>query len=171
GFVPPRFAARRPPEACQAKLYLRVEELMVSRRLALRGGVLGAIGSILAGGEAGAEPAAGAAAQRSDEGSDRIASAIDKLRDEVHNERLFTEITAIREAQKSFLRVNLKFPDYIDVGSDIWFAIYDWHVRWQQPLTIGRDPLNRYTIVLNQTAVVLRPDSLPSYVGIPYDGK
>ena len=143
---------------------------MISRRLALRGGVLGAVGGIMAGGDARATPAA-AAAQRSDEGSDRIATAIDKLRDEVHNEQLFTEIAAIRDAQKSFLRVNLKFPDYIDVGSDIWFAVYDWHVRWQQPLTIGRDPLNRYTIVLNQTAVVLRPDSLASYVGIPYDGK
>jgi len=145
---------------------------MVSRRLALRGGILGAVGGILAGGDARAEPAGGAAAaQRSDEGSDRIATAIDKLRDEVHSEQLFTEITAVREAQKSFLRVNLKFPDYIDVGSDIWFAVYDWHVRWQQPLTIGRDPLNRYTIVLNQTAVVLRPDSLANYVGIPYDNK
>jgi hypothetical protein len=145
---------------------------MVSRRLALRGGVLGALGSILAGGEARADPAlAPAAAQRTDEGSDRIASAIDKLRDEVHNEQLFTEIAAVRDAQKSFLRVNLKFPDYIDVGSDVWFAAYDWHVRWQQPLTIGRDPLNRYTILINQTAVVLRPDSLANYVGIPYDAK
>jgi hypothetical protein len=159
----------------QSKLYLRVEELMVSRRLALRGGVLGAIGGILAGGDADAEPAVagGGAAQRdrSDEGSDKIATSIDKLRDELRNEQLFTEITAIREAQKTFLRVNLKFPDYIDVGSDIWFAVYDWHVRWQQPLTIGRDPLNRYTIVLNQTAVVLRPDSVGSYVGIAYDSR
>jgi hypothetical protein len=144
---------------------------MVSRRLALRGGVLGAVGGILAGGEAAAEPAAAAAAQRSDEGSDRIAASIDRLRDELRSEQLFTEIVAIREAQKTFLRVNLKFPDYIDVGSDIWFAVYDWHVRWQQPLTIGRDPLNRYTIVVNQTAVVLRPDSVGSYVGIPYDNK
>jgi hypothetical protein len=148
---------------------------MVSRRVAVRGGVLGVIGGILGGGDARAEPAAAAAGSaqrdRSDEGSDRIAGAIDKLRDELHNEQLFTEIAAIREAQKTFLRVNLKFPDYIDVGNDIWFAVYDWHVRWQQPLTIGRDPLNRNTIVLNQTAVVLRPDSLPSYISLPYDNK
>jgi hypothetical protein len=145
---------------------------MVSRRLALRGGVLGAIGGILAGGDAHAEPAAGgAAAQRGDEGSDRIATAVDKLRDEVHTDRLFTEIATIRDAQKTFLRVNGKFPDYIDVGSDIWFQVHDWHVRWQQAIAIGRDPLNRYTIVLNQTAVVLRPDSLPSFVGLPYDSK
>src|SRR5690349_13895504 len=145
---------------------------MVSRRLALRGGVLGVIGGILGGGDAHADPAAQAAPRGgNDEGSDRIATAIDKLRDELHNERLFTEIATIREAQKSFLRVNLKFPDYIDVGSDTWFAIYDWHVRWQQPLTIGRDPLNRYTILFNQTAVVLRPDSVASYIGIPYDNR
>src|SRR5436305_1270918 len=73
--------------AMPAKLYLRGEELMVSRRLALRGGVLGAIGGILAGGNADAEPAAAAAAaaqrDRSDDGSDRIATAVDKLRDEL----------------------------------------------------------------------------------------
>ena len=59
----------------------------------------------------------------------------------------------------------------IDAGTDVWFAVHDWHVRWQQPIAIGRDPLNRYTIVLNETAVVLRPDSLPSFLGIPYDNK
>jgi hypothetical protein len=148
---------------------------MVSRRLALRGGVLGVIGGMLSGGEAHAEPAApgGAAAQRggTDEASDRIAASIDKLRDELHNNRQFTEIAAIRDAQKTFLRFNGKFPDYVDVGSDVWFLVHDWHVRWQQPITIGRDPLNRYTIVLNQTAVVLRTDALPSYVGVPYDVK
>jgi hypothetical protein len=148
---------------------------MVSRRLALRGGVLGVIGGVLSGGDAHAEPAAAAGtnAQRAgtDEGSDRIAASIDRLRDELRNERVFSEIAAIREAQKTFLRVNLKFPDYIDVGTDIWFAVYDWHVRWQQPLTLGRDPLNRYTIVINQTAVVLRPDSVPSFISLPYDSK
>jgi hypothetical protein len=57
------------------------------------------------------------------------------------------------------------------VGGDVWFAVHDWHVRWQQPLTVGRDPLGRYTIVLNQTAVIMRPDSLANFVGIPYDNK
>ena len=145
---------------------------MVSRRLALRGGILGAVGGILGGAEARAEPAAAApAVQRGDDGNERIVAAIDRLRDELHAERLFPEIAAIRDAQKTFLRVNGKFPDYIDVGSDVWFAVQDWHVRWQQPLAMSRDPLGRYTFVLNQTALVLRPDSLASFVSLPDDSK
>jgi hypothetical protein len=147
---------------------------MVSRRLAVRGGVLGVVGGLLAGADgAKAAPAAAGGAQRDrgDEGADKIANAIDRLREEVRAERQFTEIAGIRDAQKTYLRVNGKFPDYIEVGSEVWFAVHDWHVRWQQPLTLGRDALGRYTIVLNQTAVILRPDSLVNFVGIPYDSK
>jgi hypothetical protein len=143
---------------------------MITRRVALRGGILGALAGLLTG-DADAAPTSMIGAQRPDEGSDKIATSIDKLRDEVRAERQFTEITGLREAQKTFVRVNGKFPDYIDVGTDTWFAVYDWHVRWQQPLAFGRDPLNRYTIMLNQTAVVLRPDALPTFVSLPYDAR
>ena len=62
-------------------------------------------------------------------------------------------------------------PDFIDVGSDLWFAAYDWHVRWQQPITIARDAMGRTTLALLQTALVLRPDSAANYLSLPYDAR
>jgi hypothetical protein len=109
--------------------------------------------------------------QVSEEGLASIAKEIAGLRDELKTERQFTELGPIRDTQKTFLRSNGKFPDYIEVGPDVWFAVHDWHVRWQQPTTIGRDALGRYTIVLNQTTIVMRPDVLGSYIGIPYDSR
>ena len=102
---------------------------------------------------------------------DRITDAIAELRLELRTQRQFTEIDAIREAQKQFLRANAKFPDFIEVGAELWFAVHDWHVRWQQPLTLGRDPLGRYTILLNATTVIMRTDSTGNFLGQGYDNK
>jgi hypothetical protein len=50
--------------------------------------------------------------------------------------------------------------------------VYDWHVRYRQPLNIGRNAEGRYTIVLMTTTVVMRPDLLAgSYIGAPYDSR
>ena len=75
----------------------------------------------------------------------------------------------IREAQLTFLRGNGKLPDYIDVGTDLWFSAYDWHVRWQQPLTVGRDPGGRLTLQLIATQLVLRSDAQGNFMSLPYD--
>jgi hypothetical protein len=88
----------------------------------------------------------------------------------LRNERLFTELIAVREAQVRFLAANGKFPDFIEVGTDVWWALHDWHIRWQQPITLGRDAIGRYTILLMQTIVIMRPDMKDS-IGLPYDNK
>jgi hypothetical protein len=43
-------------------------------------------------------------------------------------------------------------------------------IRWQQPTTLGRDAIGRYTILLMQTIVIVRPETKDS-VGPPYDAK
>lgn len=140
---------------------------MIPRRDLVTGGVLAGVLGALASGAAAAAPAA--EAQTSEQAVERIARAIADLRAEVRDQRVFSEIATIREAQKQYLRANGKLPDYIDVGADVWFGVHDWHVRWQQPLAIARDPLGRYTIVVLQTLVILRADTLGSFVGLPYD--
>jgi len=144
--------------------------MMIPRRQLLGvpavGGMLGLFGP----GEAEAAPAQ-AAQQLTDRSLDGIVRAIDSLRNEMRTERGFVEIQPIREAQKSYLRVNGKLPDFIEVGLDVWFAIYDWHIRWQQPLSLGRDAVGRYTLVLLQTLVILRTDMPPTHIGIPYDSR
>jgi hypothetical protein len=117
-----------------------------------------------------AEPADAAASQRQSENMTEVSDAIDKLRQELHSERLFTELTAVREAQVRFLAANGKFPDFIEVGTDVWWALHDWHIRWQQPITLGRDAIGRYTILVMQTIVIMRPETKDS-IGPPYDNK
>ncbi len=141
---------------------------MVARRRLLGGGVLGSVLGVLAADSPG--PAGAAAAQRQSENMTEVTDAIDKLRQELRNERLFTELAALREAQVRFLAANGKFPDFIEVGTDVWWALHDWHVRWQQPITLARDAMGRYTILLMQTIVIMRPDTKDS-IGLPYDSK
>ena len=127
---------------------------------ALAGGVLGALG----------EPELEAAAQSSDRVDVQpIVRALNDLRTEVRTQRQFTEISTLRDAQLTFLRSNGKLPDYIDVGTDLWFAAHDWHIRWQQPLNVSRDATGRLTLVLLSTLLVLRPEAQPNYISLPYD--
>jgi hypothetical protein len=70
-----------------------------------------------------------------------------------------------------YLKSQGKFPDFIDVSADIWYAAHDWHVRLQQPLMLGRDATGRYTLMLGFTALVLRPDVVPNFIGTPYDAR
>ena len=83
----------------------------------------------------------------------------------------FTEITEVRLRQVAFLRAEGKFPDFIDVGVDIWMSVYDWHVKHRLPMPLGRDANNRYTIMLLTTTLVLRPDFVPTHIGTPYENR
>ena len=109
--------------------------------------------------------------QPSDRSVEEVAHAVDRLTAEIHIRRVFPELDAIREAQKTFLRTTGKFPDFIEVGMNVWYAIYDWHVKWQQPITLGRDASGHYTLSLTQTAVVMRPEQTLTFIGPPYDNK
>ncbi len=137
------------------------------RRDILSTGLLSALmgGSMAAAG--GAQPSG----QGNERALERVVEAITELKNELRDERQFPEIAPIRAAQKTYLRSNGKLPDFIDVGSDIWFQVYDWHVRWQHPLEQGRDVQGRLTMAMNGTQVVLRPDALGNFVGLPYDAR
>jgi hypothetical protein len=125
--------------------------------------VLGALGS------AEPEPAHALEPQASEQSLERIARVVADLRAEFRDHWDFPELAAIRELQKRHLRANGKFPDYIEVGVDVWLAVHDWHVRWQHPLAISRDANNRLTIALLQTLIVLRSDVAAAFIGLPYD--
>lgn len=107
----------------------------------------------------------------SDRELDRIGDAIADLRDDLRAERQFREIAPIRTAQKAFLRANGKLPDFIELGADAWFSVYDWHVRWQQAPVEARDPQGRPTLTMNGTQVILRADVPGNFVGLAYDAR
>lgn len=62
------------------------------------------------------------------------------------------------------------FPEYIDVGTDVFYEAYDWHVRHQQPLQLSRQAGSRVAIVFMFTQLVLRPEQERTFIGVPYDG-
>jgi hypothetical protein len=142
---------------------------MFSRRQLMGGGGVSALLGILGAREASAGSGVAAVQQRGRDEEPLVADAVDRLRDELRVQRTFGEIAVIRDAQKTFLRQNGKLPDYMDVGADVWFAAYDWHIRWQQPITLGRDATGRLTLQMLQTAIVLRPDTASSFTSLPYD--
>jgi hypothetical protein len=150
---------------------------MIPRRKVVTGGVLGGLGAFITGeAEATADPAVARAvdpalADVSDEMVGRIVQAITGLRTEVQNLKSFGDLAPVRDAQLTFLRANGKFPDLMEVGISVWFAVHDWHVRWQQPLNISRDAQARYTILLNQTSLVMRTDVTGTFIGLPYDNR
>ncbi len=83
----------------------------------------------------------------------------------------FTEIAVIRQKQVDYLKATNKFPDFIDVGPDVWFSVHDWHIKHLQQLVLGRDGSGRYTITLMTTQLVMRPDVVPSFISAPYDNR
>ena len=143
---------------------------MVRRRAMITGTVLGGALSALT-----ASPEAAGVEQAAQDPDGRrleeVATAVRAVRDEIARQYTFWEITAVRDQVRTFLRANGKFPDFIETGSDIWQQVYDWHVRFQQPIALGRTPDGRHTTLLAATTVVLRPDMPPAFVGIPYDGR
>jgi hypothetical protein len=77
-------------------------------------------------------------------------------------------VVEIRRQFGLFLRANQKYPDFCDIGPNVFTELYDWHVRHRQPLEITRTD-NRLTIRFMFTGMVLRPEQDPNYVGIPFD--
>jgi len=137
---------------------------MVERRRLVSGGLLVGMGALAA-------PAAAAAAEGADS-----ARAIDDLRTTV--ERSFSEVYAggfgggvarVRRQQRVWLKGTFKYPDFLEVGIDVWEDVYDWHIVYQQPLAAQRLGDGRYAMSFMFTTLLLRPDQAADYVGEPFD--
>lgn len=140
---------------------------MVTRRDLISGGIVAG----LAGGGA---PAHGADTPPQEVDLRPIADGLRDVRDELRQQQAALAvsrelISQIRRAQKLHYRAHGRFPVWIDVGTDVFESVYDWHVRNLQPLTVGREPNSRYTIVFFFSTIVLRPDVEPNYISVPYD--
>ena len=134
----------------------------MERREIVSGGVLGLSALFGAGAPA-------AAQQRDDR---ELAAAVDRLRGSIE-ERLdgFAELAEIRLAQRTYLKANAKYPEFIEIGVGVWDRMYDWHVRNQVAPIITRRDDGRYTMVFMFTTLVLRSELMDSYVGFGFDGR
>jgi hypothetical protein len=77
-------------------------------------------------------------------------------------------LVPIRRAFEQFLRANTKYPDYCEIGIGIFTELYDWHVKYQQPIEVQRVE-GRMAIRFMFTWMLLRTEQDLNFVGIPYD--
>lgn len=141
---------------------------MPTRREVMTAGVMG--------------PLASATASARTEAMDDLDRVVSEVRAvQLSVQRLNTSITEaarvtagaladLRERFAVYLRTTGRFPEYIDVGVDVFYEAYDWHVRHQQPLQVSRQAGSRLALVFMYTQLVLRPEQERGFIGIPYDG-
>jgi len=138
---------------------------MVQRRDLMSGGLVAGLASMMA-------PAASAEAAIGDEQSTQ---AINRFRETV--ERQFEQsyssrwrgVTSVRQQQRTWLQATRKYPDFMEVGLNVWDNIWDWHVVYQQPLNVTRVADGRYGMSFMFTTLLLRPDVNPDFVGYAFD--
>jgi hypothetical protein len=136
----------------------------MQRRKLIGGSVLGGAAALL-----GAAQQADAA-QRDD--AELIAAAIAEVRRVLERSLdVSPELNRIREQQRVFLKSNQKFPDFIEVGIDVWESVYDWHVRHQHPIAASRTADGRYVMTVMFTTLILRPDQVGGYIGYAFDAR
>jgi len=99
----------------------------------------------------------------------KVADAIDKLRQSIEHQHESAEVSQIRSQQRTFLKANQKFPDFIDVGIDVWERMEDWHVKTLQPLAIVRTNDGRYGMTFLTTTLILQPQQVGTYISWGYD--
>jgi hypothetical protein len=140
---------------------------MVERRDVIGGGLAAGL-AVVFGGDA----AQGAQTQRSASASDVdsvTGKAVDALRVLLEHQHESPDIIQIRSQQRTFLKANQKFPDFIDIGIDVWEHLHDWHVKNRQPLTIVRMNDGQYGMAFVVTTLVLQPQQTASYISWGYD--
>jgi hypothetical protein len=136
---------------------------MVQRRDLVGGGLVAGLASMMA-------PAAEAAAD-----DDQSAQSINRLRETF--ERQFEQaysarwqgVSRVRQQQRTWMQATRKYPDFIEIGLNVWDNIWDWHVVYQQPLSVTRVADGRYAMSFMFTTLLLRPDQNPDFVGYGFD--
>ena len=68
-----------------------------------------------------------------------------------------------------YLKTSGKFPEFCDVGTSVFFEVYDWHVKHQQQIQITRMGDQRLMIQFLFTQLILRWENDSNYIGTPFD--
>ena len=143
---------------------------MLSRRELFSTGVAG---GLTAGAPSSSSTAASVEQESTREGQREIARAVDDVEEIIKQSLLPTlaygNVGRIRGMMEQFVRSHAKFPDYFEVGAGVFIDLYDWHVKYQQPLNVTRQPDGRYLMQFMFSTLLLRPEQDSGYIGYPYD--
>jgi hypothetical protein len=157
---------------------------MLTRRELVTGTALSAIatGASSAGSSASAPTKAGAPAGASVQDVDNAAlriiasrtTEIDQTLDGLagvvrSNSLAFGFVPKLRDAYTLYWRAHGKFPEFCEVGTAVFYDIYDWHIKNRLPIPVSRFADGRMSITFMYTQLLVRIDQAPDYIGIPFD--
>ena len=141
---------------------------MINRRDMLAAGLLGSLA-----------PEGGGGAQDQGEvilrdGLKNLDSSLDEFKNTVDgglrgNSMNSGGVALVKNELMRYLKQSGKFPEYVDIGTSIFFDVYDWHVRMQQQIQISRLADQRMAIQFMFTQLILRWENAESYVSQAYD--
>lgn len=138
----------------------------MERRQLMGGGLLAGLAGL-----ASASPAGAAAAAGDGERDTLVAGAIADLGRGLERRAAdpWGGVNRVREQLRVFLKSTSRYPEYVEVGVEVWDAVHDWHVTYQQPLVMTRVGDGRYAMTFMFTTLLLRPDQDPDYISYPFD--
>ena len=159
---------------------------MLTRRELVTGTALGAIATVASSTEASPSPARpanadappetppqdvdNAALRRIAEKTTEIDQTLDGLSGAVRSNSLaFGFVPKLREAYTLYWKTHSKFPEFCEVGTSVFYDIYDWHIKNRQPIPVSRFADGRMSITFMYTQLLVRIDQAPEYVGLPFD--
>ena len=143
---------------------------MVTRREVMTTGVLGTL--------AGATPDASAHTIQDDAATARVLGQLNSQLSTMNatldrglvGPGLATGVLAdIRDRYTKHVRSAGKFPDFMEIGVNVFYDVYDWHVRNNQQVQLTRVAEQRFAIQWMFTQLILRWEQDPNYLGIPFD--
>lgn len=146
---------------------------MMSRREVVTAGVLGSLATGVA-----ASPAEAAQSAESQaavvNGLNSIKGQIEELKGHVFSGLVASSMSIGRVGQvkdrlELYLKTSGRFPEFCDIGTAVFFDIYEWHVRHQQQIQITRLADQRLMIQFMFTQLILRWENDSNYISAPYD--
>ena len=147
---------------------------MMSRREVVAAGVLGTLSTAAApvSAEAGQAPTPESMAMT--RGLSNLASELNELNRLVTQGMVAPSLSVglvgnVKSRIELYLKTSGKFPEFCDVGTSVFFEVYDWHVRHQQQIQITRMADQRMMIQFLFTQLILRWENESSYIGTPFD--
>jgi len=157
---------------------------MLTRRELVTGSAVGALASVAgpaADATAAAIPAAtfqppppqdidNAALRRIADSMTKVGNSVDQLSGAFRTNTLaYGFAGSLRAAYTLYWKSHSKFPDFCEVGTDVFYDIYDWHLRQRLTPPVSRLQDGRLVITFMYTQLLVRVDQSGGYIGIPFD--
>jgi len=146
--------------------------MMISRREVVTAGVLGSLATGASVSPAEAEQAGDVLVLRAS--LQDIKTQIEELKGHVFSGLVASSMSIgrvgqVKERLETYLKSSGKFPEFCDIGTAVFFDIYEWHVKHQQQIQITRLADQRLMIQFMFTQLILRWENDSNYISAPYD--